>query len=130
MASTPALVSVSMADGSSQQADIQHIATQLNTQFDVPWVPEGMEQRFLEWLLAKIVPVIPAPLLSVIVDSADGLTADEVVHHEENLVALANELIDLPYLPEAIEASLIKPVVHQLLTFAVQGKALELAPKG
>ena len=39
---------------------------------------------------------------------------------------LANGIIDIPVLAESIEASLIRPVVKQLLGYAKTGEALTL----
>lgn len=108
--------------------DITHLATQLNAALDIPWVPEAFEQKWIEWTLAKIVTVIPEEVVACIVDAADGLTESEIAKYEVLITDLANKLVDLPILTESMEAALIRPVVHQLLFFAVKGKALTLAP--
>jgi hypothetical protein len=110
------------------EASISHLAAQLNLTFDVPFIPEAVEQKWLEWVLAKAVAVIPAEIVRFIIDAADGLSEPEIAKYEVELTNLVNQIIDLPVLTESMEAAIIRPVVNQLLSFAVQGKALTLAP--
>jgi hypothetical protein len=109
-------------------ADITYLATQLNATLDIPWVPESFEQKWIEWVLAKAILVIPEDLIAFIVDAADGLTEPEIAEYEVTITNLVNKLVDLPVLSESMEYALIRPVVNQFLSFAVQGKALTLAP--
>jgi hypothetical protein len=108
-------------------ADITHLATQLNATLDIPWVPESFEQKWIEWVLAKAISVIPAEVVECIVGAADGLTESEIAEYEVTITNLVNKLVDLPVLSESMEAAIIRPVVNQLLSFAVKGKALTLA---
>lgn len=101
--------------------DLKHIATQINAHLDIPWVPEAVEQYWIEWMIDKVISVVPGDLLLLMADAADGLTADEIAKWEVPLTDAANELIDLPYFPESVEAALIRPIVRQLLQFAATG---------
>lgn len=107
--------------------DITYLATQLNASLDIPWVPEAFEQKWIEWVLAKAITVIPEEVVACIVDAADGLTEVEIADYEVLITDLVNKLVDLPVLSESMEYALIRPVVNQLLSFAVKGKALTLA---
>lgn len=109
-----------------RSVDVVHVASQLNAQFDVLWIPESVEQIWLEWLVGKIVQVLPPELISLLTDASDGLTEEEIAAHTEELTTLANGIIDIPVLAESIEASLIRPVVKQLLSYAKTGQALTL----
>lgn len=104
--------------------DIKHIATQLNVTFNVPFVPEGMEQAWIEWVLTKAMPVVPADVVRFLADASDGLTAEEMEKYEVIITDEVNKLIDLPYVPEVMEAGIIRPVIHQLLVFTGIGKSL------
>lgn len=106
--------------------DVEHVAAQLNAQFDLPFIPESVEQAWLEFLVGKIVQVISGDLVQVLVDAANGLTPEEIEADTETLTRLGNQIIDIPVLTENMEASLIRPVVKQLLSYAVAGKALTL----
>lgn len=116
---------VIMVTSSLTAEDIKHIATQINVELDIPWVPESMEQAWIEWCIAKILTVVPAQVVQFLADASDGLSAEEITKYETEITDAANALIDIPMLPEVVEASLIRPVVHQLLQFATQGKFLE-----
>ena len=109
-----------------EKLDIVHIAAQLNAEFDIPAIPENVEQVWLEWIVGKIAQVLPPELITLLTDAADGLTDEEITEHTETLTKLANQIIDIPLLTESIEASLIRPVVKQLLSYAKTGRALTL----
>lgn len=106
--------------------DLKHIATQVNAQLDIPWVPEAMEQIWIEWGIGKILGVIPSSIISMLADATDGLTADEISKYETIITDLANGIIDIPVLPETIEFTLIRPIVRQLLQFAAVGNSMSL----
>lgn len=108
-------------------SNLPHIASQLNATLDVPWIPEAVEQKWIEWILGKIASIIPEKVIEAVVNAADGLTPEEIADLENTLVPLANKVIDLPMIPESVEESLIRPVVKALLSFAVQGQSLTLA---
>lgn len=107
--------------------DIAHVAGQLNAEFNIPGIPESCEQVWLEWIVGKIAQVLPPELIRLLTDAADGLDEDEIAAHTDELTALTNRIIDIPLITESIEATLIRPVVKQLLGYAVEGKALTLA---
>lgn len=104
--------------------DIKHISNQINAEFAIPLVPEGMEQIWIEWCLAKVLSVVPTDIVRFLADAADGLSEAEIAHYELVITDAANAIIDVPYTPEAIEAALIRPVVNQLLAFAAKGVAI------
>lgn len=107
--------------------DIVQLASKLNVELNLPFVPESVEQKWIEWFLTRIVQVIPSDIVSILVDAADGMDEAERRTTEDKLVTMANKLIDIPMLPESIEDSLIRPIVRQLLTYATEGRALAMA---
>ena len=107
--------------------DITALATELNATLDLPWVPESVEQKWIEWVLARVVTVVPEKIVVFLANAADGLSLEEIALAEDEITKLANKLIDIPMIPEGIEEGLIRPVVRQLLTFAQTGKSLTLA---
>lgn len=106
--------------------DIVQLASQLNVELNLPYIPESVEQKWIEWILTRVVKVVPSDLVAILVDAADGLDTEERKAAENKLVALANRLIDIPVLPEPVEESLIRPIVRQLLTYATEGRALTM----
>lgn len=107
-------------------ADVKSLATQLNAHIDVPFVPEVFEQQWIEWVLSKAVGVIPAEIVRFLIDATDGLTAEEITYYENLTVAAVNAIIDVPLLTEDMEEKLIRPVVRQLVQYALTGNALVL----
>lgn len=107
-------------------ADVKSLATQLNAHIDVPFVPEAFEQQWIEWILGKAVGVVPAELVKFLIDATDGLTDEEVTYYENLLTQLVNTIIDIPLLSEDMEERLIRPVVHQLVQYALTGNALQI----
>lgn len=108
------------------EADVKDLATQLNAHIDVPFIPEVAEQVYIEFVLGKAVGVIPAELVIFLIDATDGLTAEEVRHYEDLITTSVNTIIDIPLVSETMEESLIRPVVHQLVQFALSGVALQI----
>lgn len=113
-----------MVTSSLTADDIKHISTQINAEFDLPFVPEGMEQMWIEWCIAKVLSVVPAEVVKFLADASDGLSEEEIAQYEVTITTAANAIIDLPYTPEAVEAALIRPVVNQLLAFAAKGLSI------
>jgi len=103
---------------------VTDLINKLNDQVDVPFVSEAKERAVIEWLVGKITPHIPEWVLAFMASAADGLSAEEVAHHEKVIVEELNKLIDLPGTPEFVEAKLIGFVVHALLEYALQGNAI------
>ena len=104
--------------------DIKHISNQINAEFDLPFVPEGMEQMWIQWCIGKVLSVVPAEVVKFLADASDGLSEAEIAAYEVSITDAANAIIDLPFTPEAIEAALIRPIVNQLLTFTAKGMAI------
>jgi len=108
------------------EADVKDLATQLNAHIDVPFIPEVAEQVWIEFILGKAVGVVPAELVIFLIDASDGLTEDEVRHYEDLITTTVNTIIDIPLVSENMEESLIRPVVHQLVQYALSGVSLRI----
>lgn len=108
------------------EADVKDLATQLNAHIDVPFIPEIAEQVWIEFILGKAVGVVPAELVIFLIDASDGLTAEEVRHYEDLITTTVNTIIDIPLVSENMEESIIRPVVHQLVQYAMAGVSLRI----
>lgn len=108
------------------EADVKDLATQLNAHIDVPFIPEVAEQVWIEFILGKAVGVVPAELVIFLIDASDGLTEDEVRHYEDLITTTVNTIIDIPLVSENMEESIIRPVVHQLVQYALSGVSLQI----
>ncbi len=113
-----------MVTSSLTAEDIKHISTQINAEFNIPWVTEGMEQLWIEWCIAKVLSVVPAEVVKFLADASDGLSEAEIAAYEVSITDAANLIIDLPLMPDSIEGALIRPIVNQLLAFAAKGMAI------
>lgn len=105
-------------------AFIDSLVRELNEEFDIPFLTEGQEERIVRWAVRMVAPHIPHWVLHFMLSAANGLTMEELTFHEETIVREVNLLLDIPWVPEEIEPMLIRPVVRQLLSYAVEGKAL------
>ncbi len=92
------------------QLTIELVAKALNDNLDLPFIPESGEQYYCEWIAAKVVPVIPEWVSQFLVSAADGLSEQELQHHQTVIVEQLNKLIDLPWAPEFVEEQLIRPL--------------------
>lgn len=108
-----------MSDYSKEQ-----MIKKVNEELDLPFVPEGLEEKGIRWVVDKIFPAIPDWALPLLYDSLDGVDETELGSLEDSLVKVVNEKVDLPYVPESLEETLIRPVINALLSFAVKGKSL------
>lgn len=69
---------------------------------------------------------MPAELVVFLIDASDGLTPQEVQHYEDLVTTVVNTIIDIPPVSETMEESLIRPVVHQLMQYALSGVSLKI----
>jgi hypothetical protein len=106
------------------QAVIDDLVNELNANLDVPFIPEGQEERAIRWAVGLITPNLPEWFIEFAASAANGLTEEEMRVHEDVLVIEVNKLVDVPWTPESIEAALIRPVIHHLLGYAVLGKVM------
>lgn len=105
-------------------AAVDQLVLVLNEQLDLPFVPENQEARVIRWAVNLVIPKIPEWVLPFLVSAADGLTPEDIALHEDNIVREVNRLVDVPWTPESMEEMLIRPVVHAILQYALQGNAL------
>lgn len=103
------------------QKVIDELVAKINFELDVPFVPEGQEERVIRWAVGLVSPHIPVWVLGFMSSLSDGLTMDELELHLEEIVRQVNGFLDIPWVPETIEASLIRPVVRHLLEYALAG---------
>lgn len=105
-------------------AAVDQLVQVLNDQLDLPFVSEDQEARVIRWAVNLVVPKIPEWVLPFLVSAADGLAPEDIAVHEETIVQEVNRLVDVPWTPEGMEEMLIRPVVHAILQYALQGNAL------
>lgn len=102
----------------------QDMIKRINEELDIPFVSEGMEVIAISWVVDRIYPAIPDWALPILYNSLDGINDEELKNLEHVLVREVNKRLDIPYVPESLEAQLIGPAIGALLSFAVKGKSL------
>lgn len=94
------------------EEEIEHLATELNKTFDIPFIPEGAEQTILAKLVRKtdryLYSILPNEVYELIKSSEEGLSEEDAKELLEVLTTRANGRFDLPYLPEAVEQAIFK----------------------
>lgn len=108
------------------EIDVDALATRLNAQINVPLIPETAEQIWIVWILRKALTVVPAEVVVFLIDSSDGLTPAEVQHYEDLVTQLVNDVVDVPVINEDMESNLIRPVVRQLMQYALSGVSIKI----
>jgi hypothetical protein len=106
---------------------IDDLVKKLNAELDVPFVPESAEEKAIRWIVEKVAPHVPEWALVAMATVADGVTKEELEKLAEVLVAEINKLVDLPGVPEVVEAKLISFVVNGLLDYALAGNKIPLS---
>lgn len=101
-----------------QRIDTNHISEQLSD-VRLPFVPDFLQSFLRNAVLKKILIAVGPELLSLMVDAADGLSAEELDKHTKALTQIVGDNTRLPEM-------FIEPLVRALLSYATKGKALTL----
>ena len=109
----------------SNEEFIQSLVSRLNVQLDLPFVGEAFEGQMLDWVVRKIVPMIPDSIREFVLTAADGIDEQELDRLEDVLVNVLNHHIDIPWVPEQLEPGLFRPVVQAILDYAKLGLSLD-----
>ena len=100
------------------------LVARINLQLDLPYFTEEQEASMISWLVSKVAGHIPESIRTFILEAADGISDGELKPLEDVLVGVLNQYIDMPWIPEAAEAQLLRPVVQAVLDMARQGVSL------
>jgi hypothetical protein len=99
----------------------EELILKVAAQFDVTVVPNRLERIAAAWLVNKILPCVPEWVAAFMLSVADGLTVEELETHLEVITSEVHKLVDRAWIPDAIEKSLIRPVIRHLLEYALVG---------
>jgi hypothetical protein len=100
------------------------ITTALNLRLDLPWLDESHEAVVIEFIVWQIVRLLGPAELDLLLDSADGLSAEEIERIATLLSTVLNRYVDIPYVPETYEGVVIQQVVTHVLSYAAKGLSL------
>lgn len=80
---------------------------------------------FAERIAARIADRIPMVYLEILANASDGLSQEELDDWRRILSKVIDEHVDLPFVPDAYERTLvIEPLVDALVKYAQQGASL------
>ena len=101
------------------------LVSRINLSLDLPFIGEETEGVAIAWVVDVTLPMLPDVIKGFILDAADGLTQEELKHHENKLVEeLWKRYFDIPWIPKSIEIQLLRPVVRSILANALPGESL------
>ena len=112
---------------------IEGLTLAVNMAVDIPFVGEETEGKWFASIIAVIVPHIPQDVRPLLIDAADGLTAEEIDRHAEAITELVVDQIDdsVPFFARPLVRpalrGLVGPAVRRILSFAKVGQKLVLA---
>ena len=109
----------------SNEEFIETLVTRLNEAIDVPLLGEEAEARMLRYIVTKAEPLIPPEWRPVMLSVADGIDSTELDRAERYFAHACNATIDIPWVPETQEATLVwNPLASMLRGYAEAGLAL------
>jgi len=105
-----------------ETAEIIELATRLNKKINVPIINETGEQKILIKIILKIdnflYDNLPNEFYDLIRDSSNGIDNREAKRLVRRLTRLANDKIDIPYVPELMERIAFKFVIGMIVKAA------------
>ncbi|WP_319501403.1 hypothetical protein [uncultured Draconibacterium sp.] len=121
------------------EAEVKDLAIRLNEKIDVPFINETGEEKILVKVIFKIDTFLydhlPNEFYDLIRSTDHGISKKEAKRLVRRLTRLANDKIDIPYLPEMAEHIAIKFVIGMVVKAArkklnfddVRAKSTEMA---
>jgi len=104
------------------------LTARINLSLDFPIADEPQEAVVIAWCIGHLVDALPESLQLFLLDASDGLSAEERQRWEDFFTKLLNDRVDLPAIPEAMEAAYVfRPIVRHVLGFAAQGESVASA---
>ncbi len=104
------------------EEEIKDLAVRLNEKINVPFIDETGEEQILVKVIFKIDTFLydhlPNEFYDIIRSSDRGISNKEAKRLVRRLTKLANDKIDIPYLPEAAERIAIKFVIGLVIRAA------------
>lgn len=104
------------------EEEIKDLAVRLNEKIDVPFIKETGEEQILVKIIFKIDTFLydnlPNEFYDIIRSSDRGISNKEAKRLVRRLTKLANDKIDIPYLPEVAEKIAIKFVIGLVIRAA------------
>jgi len=95
----------------------------LNEAFNVPFVGEETEGRWIKFIVLLAKPYVPGWVLQAMGSAANGITEQQAKELEDLITTEVNKVVNIRWVPEPVEETVIRKVVAELLSYALPGKA-------
>ena len=104
---------------------VAKLVDQLNVEIDFPFANEEQEARVIRIAVVKVANVLPLSVVEFMAVASDGLSDSELKLAEDLIVNFLNARVDVPWMPEGMEESVLRPLVAGVLSFAKVSFGLE-----
>lgn len=109
--------------------EILHLARKVNQVVNLPFISEEKELivfcRIVHWVDVKLYSLLPNEYYSLIRNSSDGISEDEADLIVERISPLIAGVVDIPFVPEAIEKRVIALILSLIINAMIKGFKLE-----
>ncbi len=100
-------------------AQIEKFANSLVENIDIPFMPKNREQAIAKKIVGRfddfLWETLPDEIYELINDASDGLDQKETNKLISHLTKVANKRINIKYLPEDVEADIIRYLLRKIL---------------
>ena len=111
--------------------EVELIASKLNHAVNLPILNEAREQLVFSKLVMLIdrflYNVLPNEIYELIRDASDGIQAHDLPNIEDNLVSLATEYLNIPFLSRSQEETVYRVVIGLIVRSMLKGNTLDTA---
>lgn len=104
------------------EAEVKDLASKLNDKVNIPLISETREEKILIKVILRVDTFLydnlPNEIYDLVRSSKNGIEDEEATRLINRLSILANEKINIPYIPEAAEYVAIKFVIRVVINAA------------
>ena len=104
------------------EAEVKDLASKLNDKVNIPLISETREEKILIKVILRVDTFLydnlPNEIYDLVRSSKSGIEDEEATRLINRLSILANEKINIPYIPEAAEYVAIKFVIRVVINAA------------
>ncbi len=103
---------------------VEALVNRINVELDVPYFSEASEAKAIRWVVDKVVVGLDDEVVQLLHDVSDGISEAEKNRLVSMAVRFINQRVDAPFIPEALEETIIRTVVTAVFDLALKGSAL------
>lgn len=111
------------------EAEIEVFASPINERFEIPLVKESGEQRILRKVVLRVdnflYDNVPNELYDMVRSVDKGISDKEARQLIRRLTRLANDKLDIPYVPELVEKQIYRFIIATVINAARKDSVFE-----